>query len=283
MNAMATLVLQGPRLTRANADTFARQVCGELYFGKRFARIAVETAPSRAELHDWRQRYDFDINAVPEAFRPDQTKLLVTDMDSTLISIECIDEIADFLGIKPQVAAITEAAMRGELDFEGSLTRRVALLKNLDVAALEHVYTERLRLNPGAEIMLQGLQAQGIKVALVSGGFTFFTQRLQERLRLDYTLANVLDIEHGKLTGRVAGTIVGAEGKAAFLRRLTAELQLQTQQTMAMGDGANDLKMMHEAGLSIAYHAKPTVQAQATAVINHCGLDGVLGLLGIDG
>lgn len=278
---MPVLVLQGPGLTKGAAEQFARAEGGDLHQGPQFARVEIATAPSQAQLQHWRDALPFDVNLLPEGFAPQRAGLLVTDMDSTLISIECIDEIADFLGIKPQVSAITEAAMRGELDFEGSLTRRVALLRGLEVGALEHVYQERLRLNPGAEVMLRGLRSRGIKVALVSGGFTFFTSRLQERLGLDYTLANVLDVEHGQLTGRVLGTIVGAEGKAAFLQERGAELGLDQSQIIAMGDGANDLKMMRHAGLSIAYHAKPTVQAQAGAVINHCGLEGVLGLLDI--
>lgn len=279
---MPVLVLQGPRLTQAAAEQLTRAVDGALRYGRHFAHLEMEASPSSDELAQWRKHFPFDVNLIPVDFAPQRAGLLVTDMDSTLISIECIDEIADFLGIKPQVSAITEAAMRGELDFEGSLTRRVALLRDLDVSALEHVYQERLRLNPGAEIMLAGLKSRGIRVALVSGGFTFFTQRLQERLQLDYTLANELEVAHGKLTGRVLGTIVGAEGKAAFLQKLRTELGLERSQTLGMGDGANDLKLLRLAGLSIAYHGKPAVQAEAKTVINHCGLEGVLGLLGID-
>jgi phosphoserine phosphatase len=200
-------------------------------------------------------------------------------MDSTLINIECIDEIADFIGVKPQVAAITAAAMRGEIDFETSLTRRVALLEGLDAHALEHVYHERLRLNPGAESLLAGLRTREIHFALVSGGFTFFTQRLKERLQIDSTLANELEIVAGRLTGRVLGTIVGAQGKAGFLTRLCKELGITPEQAIAVGDGANDLQMMQAAGLSVAYHAKPAVQAQAAIALNASGLDAILALL----
>lgn len=279
---MPVLVLQGPHLTKAAAEHLSRAVAGALKYRSRFAHIEVEASPSSDELARWRNTCPFDVNLIPPGFAPDRAGLLVTDMDSTLISIECIDEIADFLGIKPEVSAITEAAMRGELDFEGALTRRVALLRDLDVSALEHVYQERLRLNPGAEIMLAGLKSRGIRVALVSGGFTYFTQRLQQRLQLDYTLANELEIANGKLTGRVLGAVIGADGKAAFLQKLCAELGLDRSQAIGMGDGANDLKLMRRAGLSIAYHGKPAVQAQASAVLNHCGLEGVLGLLGIE-
>ena len=230
-----------------------------------------------------RHTANFDINVLPKSFDPAQVRLLVTDMDSTLINIECIDEIADFIGVKPQVAAITAATMRGEINFEASLTQRVALLAGLDASALEHVYTERLKPNPGAAEMVQGLHTAGIKMGLVSGGFTFFTDRLKQRFSLDYARANVLEIADGRLTGRVLGKITGAAGKAEFLLALCKQLSISPQQVVAMGDGANDLDMMKIAGLSIAYHAKPTVQAQAHAVINYGGLECVLGLLDIGG
>lgn len=206
--------------------------------------------------------------------------LVVMDMDSTLINIECIDEIADMQGLKPQVSEITEAAMRGEIDFAESLTRRVALLAGLDESALQRVYDERLQLNPGAELMLGELKRHGIKTLLVSGGFTFFTDRLKDRLGLDYAESNTLEIIDGKLTGKVLGTIVDAQGKADHLNRIRSQFNLHPQQVVAIGDGANDLKMMAEAGTSIAYHAKPVVRARASHALNFTGLDGVLPLLG---
>jgi len=205
-------------------------------------------------------------------------KLVAMDMDSTLITIECIDEIADMQGLKPQVAEITEAAMRGEIEFRESLTRRVALLKGLDASALQRVYDERLRLSPGAENMLSAIKAAGLKTLLVSGGFTFFTDRMKSRLGLDYTHSNLLEIVDGKLTGRVAGGIVDADEKKNTVERVCAELGVSPKQAIVMGDGANDLKMMAVAGVSIAYHAKPVVRAQATYALNHAGLDGVLNL-----
>ncbi|MDO9053233.1 MAG: phosphoserine phosphatase SerB [Gallionella sp.] len=204
--------------------------------------------------------------------------LVVMDMDSTLISIECIDEIADMQGLKPEVAAITESAMRGEIDFAESLRRRVALLEGLDEGALQRVYDERLKLNPGAKIMLAALKKHNIKTLLVSGGFLFFTERLKPRLGLDYTHANTLEIENGKLTGRVLGEILDAQGKAQWLVKMRDELGLQPEQVIAMGDGANDLKMMAQAGVSIAYHAKPVVRAQASYAFNFVGLDGLVRL-----
>ena len=205
-------------------------------------------------------------------------KLVAMDMDSTLITIECIDEIADMQGLKPQVAEITEAAMRGEIEFRESLTRRVALLKGLDADALQRVYDERLRLSPGAEPMLAAVQAAGLKTLLVSGGFTFFTDRIKQRLGLDYTHSNLLEIKDGKLTGRVVGGIVDADEKKATVERVCAELGTSPRQTIVMGDGANDLKMMGIAGLSVAFRAKPVVRAQAHVALNFVGLDGILNL-----
>jgi phosphoserine phosphatase len=204
--------------------------------------------------------------------------LVVMDMDSTLITIECIDEIADMQGLKPMVSEITEAAMRGEIDFAESLRRRVALLKGLDEGALQRVYEERLQLNPGAEIMLSGLKEHNIKTMLVSGGFTFFTERLKARLGLDFAHANTLEIVDGKLTGQVLGDIVDAQAKANYLNRGRKELNLHPEQVIAIGDGANDLKMMAQAGTSIAYHAKPIVRTQAGFAFNFVGLNGLLNL-----
>jgi phosphoserine phosphatase len=206
-------------------------------------------------------------------------KLVAMDMDSTLITIECIDEIADMQGLKPQVSAITEAAMRGELDFAASLTQRVALLKGLDASALQRVYDERLQISMGGEAMLAAVKAAGLKTLLVSGGFTFFTERLQRRLGLDFTHANVLEIENGKLTGRVVGGIVDAEEKMRTVQRVCAQMGIEPEQAIVMGDGANDLQMMGIAGLSVAFRAKPVVRAQAGVALNFSGLDGLVAIL----
>lgn len=204
--------------------------------------------------------------------------LVAMDMDSTLITIECIDEIADMQGLKPQVAEITEAAMRGEIEFRESLTRRVALLKGLDATALQRVYDERLRLSPGAEKMLTAVQAAGLKTLLVSGGFTFFTDRMKERLGLDFTHSNQLEVVDGKLTGRVIGGIVDADEKMRTVERVCAQLGIDTRKSIVMGDGANDLKMMGISGMSVAFRAKPVVRAQADIALNFVGLDGILSL-----
>lgn len=205
--------------------------------------------------------------------------LCVMDMDSTLISIECIDEIADMVGIKPQISEITERAMRGELDFAQSLRERVALLKGLEESDLMRVLNERLKLNPGAAEWIAACKANNITTLLVSGGFTFFAERVKEMLNLDYAVSNSLEIIDGKLSGKVLGNIVDAQIKADELIKLREKLGLSSAQTIAIGDGANDLKMMSAAGIGIAYHAKPIVQAQASYALNHIGLDGAINLL----
>ena len=235
-------------------------------------------AVQNADVAPYCDRARLDCAFVPDERRLADFRLCVMDMDSTLITIECIDEIADLQGLKPQVAAITAAAMRGELDFAQSLRQRVALLEDLDAAALERVFVERLRLSPGAEIMLGAFKRHGIKTLLVSGGFTFFTDRLKARLALDFAFSNTLEIVDGRLTGRVLGDIVDADGKRAALLRARGELGLEQAQIIALGDGANDLKFMAEAGVSVAFHAKPVVRAQATHALNYVGLDGVLNL-----
>ena len=204
--------------------------------------------------------------------------LIAMDMDSTLITIECIDEIADFIGKKTEVSAVTASAMRGEIDWPESLRGRVALLAGLEESALQRVYDERLKLSPGAEILIAAAKKNGVKLLLVSGGFTFFTERLKARLHIDYAFSNALEIVNGKLTGNVTGPLCDADNKARHLRETAAALSLPRERCIAIGDGANDLKMMHEAGLSVAYRAKPVVQAQATVAFNHVGLDGVLAL-----
>jgi phosphoserine phosphatase len=205
-------------------------------------------------------------------------RLLAMDMDSTLISIECIDEIADFAGRKAEVAAVTAAAMRGEIDWPESLRRRVAALAGLEESVLQRVYAERLRFNPGAERLIAAARRAGLATLLVSGGFTYFTDRVRDRLGLDHAYSNVLVVRSGKLTGEVSGPLVDAAAKAAHVARLKEELRITSRQVLAIGDGANDLPMLAEAGTSIAYHAKPVVKAATTFALEHSGLDGVLSL-----
>ena len=277
------LVLQGPQATQSalaqiaalahpasTAELHAHALRCEGFAFTPELKAAVETAAHAAGI----DACFIDADRTLADFR-----LVAMDMDSTLITIECIDEIADMQGLKPQVSEITEAAMRGELDFSESLTRRVALLEGLPVDALERVYTERLRISLGGEAMLQAVQAAGLKTLLVSGGFTFFTERLKTRLGLDYTHANVLEAAGGVLTGKVVGGIVDAEEKKRTVERVCAELGIATTQAIVMGDGANDLKMMGVSGLSVAFRAKPVVRAQADVALNFTGLDGLLTIL----
>lgn len=204
--------------------------------------------------------------------------LCVMDMDSTLINIECIDEIADMMNLKPQVSAITESAMRGEIDFATSLKKRVALLKGLDESALQRVIDERLKLNPGAQEWISTCKANNIKTMVVSGGFTLFASHVKTLLGLDYAVANTFEVIDGKLTGHILGDIVDADRKAQELVKLRDELGLKPNQTIAIGDGANDLKMMSAASVGVAYHAKPIVQQQASYALNFVGLDGITNL-----
>jgi phosphoserine phosphatase len=210
-------------------------------------------------------------------------KLIAFDMDSTLIDIECVDEIADAVGRKPQVAAITEAAMRGEIsDYKESLRQRVALLKGVTVADMERIYQNHLQLNPGAAELVSACQQAGLKVLLVSGGFTFFTDRIRDRLGIDFTRANVLELDNGVLTGRMVhqpwGDICDGAEKRSMVLQMCDTLGINPKQTIAMGDGANDLPMMSVAGLSVAYHAKPAVREFANVSIESGGLDRLLEL-----
>ncbi len=220
-----------------------------------------------------------DYGFVPEHRRLTDFRLLVMDMDSTLITMETIDELADMVNIKAEVAAITAQAMRGEIEYDESLRRRLALLKGLDASALQRVYDERLKFSPGAERMLEKVRAAGIKTLLVSGGFTYITDRLKTRVKLDYTHSNVLEMKDGQLTGAVTGGIVNADAKRDMLLRVAAELGISRVQIAGVGDGANDLKFLAECGVSVAYRAKPVVRDQATYALNHSGLDAMLGLL----
>ena len=233
----------------------------------------------KSELLELSSRYEIDIAYQEDTIFRRNRRLVVFDMDSTLIDAEVIDELAYEAGVGEQVAAITEAAMQGELDFKQSFTQRVGLLKGLSADVLQSV-AERLVLNEGAEHLISTLRKLGYKTAIVSGGFTFFGQHLQKRLGVDYVYANQLDSENGYVTGRVTGDIIDGQRKAELLRQIAAQEGLRLEQVIAVGDGANDLPMLSIAGLGIAFRAKPLVKASAKQSISNLGLDGILYLLG---
>lgn len=236
---------------------------------------------SPAVFDDWAERFGVDAANVPNGLRLADLRLLAIDMDSTLVTMETLDEIADMAGLKAEVAAITEAAMRGEIkDFTESLTRRMALLKGVGEDLIERVYQERLHLSPGAETLLAAAKAAGLKTMLVSGGFTHFTERLKERLGFDYAFANQFDIANQRLTGRVLGPIVDGAFKARAVQQCCHDIGCPPSQAIAIGDGANDLGMMAVAGLSVGYHAKPVVREKATWSVRKGGLDVVVGWFG---
>lgn len=276
------LILQGPGASEDAVQKIAAMVGADSLqqvapFAWRCDGIQSQAAV-RDEVAEACLPLQLDAAFVPAYLKLSDFRLLVMDMDSTLINIECIDEIADMQGLKTEVAEITEAAMRGELEFSESLQRRVALLKGLDASALTRVFEERLELSLGAHAMLHAMKEAGLRTVLVSGGFTYFTERLQQELELDVTRANLLEVVDGKLTGKVIGDIVDADAKQAMVESQSAELGVPTSAAIVIGDGANDLRMMSVAGLSVAFRAKPVVQSQANIALNFSGLDGVLNL-----
>ena len=274
------LVLQGKAIGMAHLTHIHRIVGGNTQFMQiaEHAYYLPTNASDVTEVKAFCAEQQIDCALVPDAQRLNHFGLCVMDMDSTLINIECIDEIADMMNLKPQVSAITERSMRGEIDFATSLKQRVSLLKGLNQVALRRVIDERLQPNPGAVEWIAACKANNIKTMLVSGGFTLFANHVKDLLGLDYAVANTLEIVDGKLTGKILGDIVDADRKAQELANLRDKLGLSIHQTIAIGDGANDLKMMQAAEVGVAYHAKPIVQQQATYALNFSGLDGVINL-----
>jgi phosphoserine phosphatase len=241
-----------------------------------------DTIPLLAEARAVAEGLKLDLNIVATARR--KKKLLIADMDSTIINVECLDELADMAGLKPQIAAITERAMRGELDFEAALRERVGMLKGLKLSALERTYAERVRLNPGARNLIATMRAHGAHTMLVSGGFGFFTRRVAEAAGFHVERGNTLLDDGEALTGEVGTPILGRQAKLEALEDATAHLGLDFAETLAVGDGANDLAMIQRAGqsggLGVAYHAKPVVAAAASASIDHNDLTALLYLQG---
>ncbi len=272
------LIIQG-----ANVETTVLKELAKLTGAGKIEQIVpnvfrlVGAAPAEG-IADLCSKHRLDHALVPETRKLADYKLLVTDMDSTLITIETIDELASLVGKKDQVAEITAQAMRGEIPYDESLRRRVSVLKGLDESAVDRIYLERVKLSPGADKLIAGAQKAGLKILLVSGGFTHVTEKLKAKLKLDYSRANKLKAAGGKLTGEIEGTIVNADVKREALLAVRDEMKISKEQVIGIGDGANDLKFMAESGVSVAYHAKTVVARQATYTINHAGLDGVLHL-----
>jgi len=274
---MSRLVIQHPQLSDEAVAAFAAAV----------GSTPAQRTPTWAVWHhvtidgeqvtQMAEALSVDAEIVHAGLRATDFRLAVFDMDSTLITIECVDEIADFAGRKAEVAAITEAAMRGEIaDYDESLRRRVALLAGLPSQTLDQVWTERVRLSPGAETLIHGLKRAGLRTLVVSGGFTFFTERLKSRLGLDWARSNVLEIADDRLTGRLIGPIVNAQVKRRIVEQVCTQMRISPSQAIVVGDGANDLQMMSIAGLSVAFHAKPVVRNETTHAINQSGLDAIL-------
>jgi phosphoserine phosphatase len=274
---MTRLVIQHPALSEAAVSGFAQAVGRAPAHRTPTLAIWPDTLIDGTRVGQLGDALGVDAEIVRPGMQLDEFRLAAFDMDSTLITIECVDEIADYAGCKSEVAAITEAAMRGEItDYNESLRRRVALLAGLPESTLLRVWEDRVRLSPGADALIAGLKQAGVRILLVSGGFTFFTERLKARLGLDWARSNVLEVADGKLTGRLVGPIVNAQRKRTIVEQTCAVMGITPAQAIVVGDGANDLQMMSIAGLSVAFHAKPIVRDETTHAINHCGLDAIL-------
>ena len=280
----SNLIIQGADIETADLKTLhalARASAIEKidgHFLHQAFRLTEVDASTRTQVRAHCEANALDFAFVPATQKLTDVKLIATDMESTLITIECIEEIADFIGRKAEVALITERAMAGELDWPASFRARVAILNGLPEATLQRVYDERLQLSVGAEILIAAAKRAGIKTMLVSGGFTFFTERLKVLLGLDFAFSNTLEIIDGKLTGQIVGPLCDATAKATHLTNTASLLGFRPEQVLALGDGANDIAMMNAAGYSVAYHAKPIVREAAGYAISEVGLDGVLAL-----
>lgn len=280
---MYTLVLtaQLGRLTHDAAEKASKAISRRLHWlepGTAAEAEVDDPHEARAAAREALSGFPVDANVVPTGHR--YKRILIADMDSTIIGCECIDEIADLAGLKPQISDITERAMRGELDFETALRQRVALLKGLPESALERTYRERVRLNPGARALVQTMEANGAYTALVSGGFTFFTDRVGDAAGFRTRRANELIVENGVLTGEVAEPILGREAKLEQLERICQFYGWSFDDAIAVGDGANDSAMIKAAGIGVAFHAKPVLKPVASVHLDHSDLTALLYLQG---
>ena len=272
------LVLQGAPIGRDDLSRLAALTNANHIVSLGEAAVRLTGVKEGAPVEPFCSQHGLDFAWVPDERRLADVRLLALDMDSTLVAVETIDEMGALLGIKDRIATVTAQAMRGEIDYAESLRRRVALLAGLEESALARVLAERTPLSPGAEALIRRCRENNIRTLLVSGGFTVFAESLQARLGIDETLSNTLEIENGRLTGRVLGEIVDGRGKARKLLDTMRALGATRDQTVAVGDGANDLQMLAEAGVSVAWRAKSVVRERATHALDYAGLDGVLNL-----
>ncbi|MGB7298272.1 MAG: phosphoserine phosphatase SerB [Burkholderiaceae bacterium] len=273
---MSRLVVQGAELTNTQISEFCTLVGNPSNLRNPSLAIWRGVKLNGSQITPLADRLGVDAEIVPDKDSLTNYRLIVFDMDSTLITVECIDEIADFAGKKKEVAAITEAAMRGELDFNAALNQRLALLEGLDECILQTVYDERVRCSPGAQTLIAHAHQAGLQSLIVSGGFTWFTERLAKKLNMHHHRANKLEIVNNKLTGRTEGAVIDAQKKQDTVLQTCSLIGCTPEQTIVIGDGANDLRMMAIAGISVAYHAKPIVRSETKHAVNHCGLDSIL-------
>ncbi len=268
---MKTLIIHCQDLSLA--EKIATDLNGSLMRMKKHFRVQTN---NKFNLEQLRTIYKVDINLLSKEVNFSEVRLLVSDMDSTLITIETIDEIAKLSGLSDEVTSITEEAMQGRLDFTESFKRRVLILKGVNESCFKTVYEKSLKLSPGATELINFFKSIQVKSAIVSGGLHYFAERLHRQLGLDTFRANNVEIVNNFLTGKVLGKVIGAREKANYVNELYNLYQLERNQVIVIGDGANDLEMMKIAGLSVAYHAKPIVQENCNIVINHSGLDSVI-------
>lgn len=274
-----TLVLQGLGMAQANVNTIASMTGASDIHYRSPTVCKLFSAQPHPDLPAMCKKIQLDFAFVPAALTLSAFKLVAMDMDSTLINIESLDEVADYAGLKHKIALITEQSMNGAVDFSASLRHRVALLTGLDASALERVYAERVALNPGAEEFIATLKSLGIKTMLVSGGFTFFTDRLKQRLGLDFAFANELEIVDGKLTGAMLGPLLDPLAKATKVLDVSAKLGIKAREhVIAIGDGANDRAMFDAVGTGVGYRAKAVLRPHARYCLDFAGLDGVANL-----
>jgi phosphoserine phosphatase len=279
MSGDGYLVLQGLNATQENIEAVAALTKAKRIDCPSPNVFKLLNAQPHTELKSLCHELKLDFGFVPVVWQLSYFKLVAMDMDSTLINIESLDEVADYVGLKQEIAAITEQSMNGAVDFTESLVHRVSLLRGLDASALERVYEERVELNPGAEKFIAALKTHGIKTMLVSGGFTFFTERLKRRLGLDFAFANELEIVNGKLSGKMVGPVLDPAAKATKVREVAHSLGIvQPGRVIAIGDGANDRMMFDAAGTGIGYRPKPVLRAHARYCLDFVGLDGVANL-----